>query len=383
MFGSIVTYLATAPSPIVKSPPSGPQLEEETQDKEAGTSDRHVKSLIITRFISAVKALKRKNSVAIKDEFADLSIKTKNILKQSNITIIDFKLRLRILCGDVPDFDDFDKIFDYYVKSEEWSHMNSDVLCQLIEKFGDNELKKLKKEFEEKKAGYLVATKISDYITMNTVSNESNFTGGRRRSSKGYRDQLKIKLKLEVNISKLTLKYITDLWKNLKCLNLPKIYLILDSIVSGSLWVTWSITLPHIASEFQDKVKHPEALKFFKDNLIVQVLLNGQCLYSANGEELTDSVKSCASVFSPSGSIDEDVTTNTEPFRSKVWSNKRSAICICNNLSQAISATSLVTVTTVPASLIVESQSFELSKTPQFDETMCRQAGRPELIMLK
>ena len=59
-----------------------------------------------------MKVLKRKNSFVIKDEFADLSIETKNILKQSNVTIIDFKLRLRILCGDVPDLDDFDKIFD-------------------------------------------------------------------------------------------------------------------------------------------------------------------------------------------------------------------------------------------------------------------------------
>ena len=265
-----------------------------------------------------MKVLKRKNSFVIKDEFADLSIETKNILKQSNVTIIDFKLRLMILCGDVPDLDDFDKIFAYYVNSAEWSHMNSDVLCQLIERFGDKKLKKLKKEFEEKKAGYLVATKISDYITKNTVSNQSNCTGGRRRNSKGYRDQLKMKLKLEVNISTLTLKYITDLWKKLAYLNLPNIYLILDSIVGGSLWVTWSITLPRIASEFQDKVKHPEALKFFKDNLIVQVILNGQCLYSANGEELTDSMKSSASVFSPSGSIGE----HTEPFKKKVWSNK-------------------------------------------------------------
>ncbi len=265
-----------------------------------------------------MKALKRKNSFVIKDEFADLSIETKNILKRSNVTIIDFKFRLKILCGYVPDLDDFDKIFDYYVNSAEWSHMNSDVLCQLIERFGDEKLKKLKKEFEEKKAGYLVATKISDYITNNTVSNQSNCTRGRRRSSKGYRDQLKMKLKLEVNISTLTLKYITDLWKKLAYLNLPNIYLILDSIVGGSLWVTWSITLPRIASEFQNKVKHPEALKFFKDNLIVQVILNDQCLYSANGEELTDSMKSSASVFSPSRSIGEHTEKKVQ-----LWSNKR------------------------------------------------------------
>ncbi len=65
---SIVKRLATPPSPIVyrgtdqyppkhidieeryittRSPPSGPQLEEETKDNKAGTSDRHVKSLII------------------------------------------------------------------------------------------------------------------------------------------------------------------------------------------------------------------------------------------------------------------------------------------------------------------------------------------------
>ncbi len=267
-----------------------------------------------------IKALRRKNSIVIKDEFADLFIETKNILKQSSVTIIDFKLRLRMLGRDVPDFDDFDKIFAHYVNNEEWSHMNSDVLCQLIERFGDEKLKKLRKEFEEKKAGYLAATKISDYITKNKnkVSNQSNFPRGRRRSSKGYRDELKMKLKLEVNISTLTLKYITDLWKKLAYLNLPDINLILDSIVGGSIWVTWSITLPRIASEFQNKVKNPEALKFFKDNLIVQVILNGRCLYSANGEKLTDSITSYASVFSPSGSIDED--------GKKVWSNKLSAI---------------------------------------------------------
>ncbi len=57
--------------------------------------------------------------------------------------------------------------------------MNSDVLCQLIEKFGDEKLKKLRKEFEDKKAGYLATTKISDYITKNEVLNQSNCTRGR------------------------------------------------------------------------------------------------------------------------------------------------------------------------------------------------------------
>ncbi len=30
----------------IRSPPSSPQLEEETKDNKAGTSDRHVKSLL-------------------------------------------------------------------------------------------------------------------------------------------------------------------------------------------------------------------------------------------------------------------------------------------------------------------------------------------------
>ena len=82
-----------------------------------------------------------------------------------------------------------------------------------------------------------------------------------------------------MNISGKTLKYIENLWSRLSYLGLPKIGVILDSIIDGSIHIFWTILLPIIALNFRKKATQPGAAEFFKKNRIVQVTLNDDCIY--------------------------------------------------------------------------------------------------------
>ena len=247
------------------------------------------------------------NIGAIKHHFSNFVAKVESGLVKSNIDFTHFKCYLRHYDPGCPDFDDVSSYFQFFTANKKWNYMNSHHLCEIVHTFGDSTLIKAEKEYKERRSAYLANIAISEYMEdkeklSRIVTKKGSASRKRRRSSREYRD--KLSLKLEVSITTTTMKYIEDLWDRLSYLHLPKIGVILDDIICGSVWVVWLITLPTIAIEVRKNAKQLHSVEFFKNNKIVQVYFCDECLYSAEGEEPSDFIN----IFqlSTSDSIEED-----------------------------------------------------------------------------
>ncbi len=206
------------------------------------------------------------------------------------------------------DLVDMAAIISKLIKSREWNYLNCDHLCEIVKDYGNRKMKKAEEKYRQQYDHFLCTTKLEDYLALNTTdvftdSKNRSLLKGKRRSSSEYRNRLSFKLK--VDVSKETLMYIEELWKRARHHGLPKVGVVLDNIYNGCVEVCWIILHPNIALEFKKKAVLPEAVEFYKENKIIRVLLNEDCLYSTT-EDLTASVSSDVFKLPTSESIEEE-----------------------------------------------------------------------------
>ena len=206
-----------------------------------------------------------------------------------------FKDFLGFYYKEIPNLnlEDIEGVFQLFINNGYWDYLNFDFLSEAVSTFTDAALKRAEREYQDRVSAYMATVKIAEFISQekdklrqHQANKQITLSTARKRSESQYRETLS--MKLNVNIGSKTLKYIEELWKKLSFLNLPKIGVVLDCIVDKCIWVMWIIFIPSICNKIQLKARTSDAAKFFKENGIVQVFLNTECLYIADGEDKTE-----------------------------------------------------------------------------------------------
>ena len=129
--------------------------------------------------------------------------------------------------------------------------------------------------------------------------------------------KLTVELRLERDISELTLLYAEKLWKALmKEFHLPPLTAVMDKIVEGSLSITWLI-LPHIVEKI--RATYFKSVEFFQQRNIIRIVLYsddrdfGLLLY--DDESMVSTHNLTFDLIVPTSSLPLQVTGSTPLFR--------------------------------------------------------------------
>ena len=246
-----------------------------------------------------VNTIRHKNSISIKHHFSQFVSKIRKHLTENSVDAASFRDFLKVCYKELPDLnlEDVDGVFEYFISNGYWDHNSHHFLSEAIETLSDPTFKEEEKKYQDHISGYFATEKISSFIFQEKdklarfqANRNRKWSTARKRSGREYRDQLAVKWEV-MNVETKTLKYVEDLWGKLSYLGLPKIGVVLDCIVYGSVWIVWIIIIPSISEEVRQIARQTKTVKFFEDNKIVQVFLNNECLYIAAGEDKNDFTK--------------------------------------------------------------------------------------------
>ena len=152
--------------------------------------------------------------------------------------------------------DDLDTIFDTITESWLWRYDHYGPLEELAETFlpEDDPARTQVTEYKSQLTGFYATTRIIDFVKLNELAEDLEEIPDRVFSPKKYNShyqKLTVKLRLDRDVSELSLEYVAKLWKALaKEFHLPPLTVIMDKIVEGSLRITWLI-LPHIIDKIR------------------------------------------------------------------------------------------------------------------------------------
>ena len=128
---------------------------------------------------------------------------------------------------------------------------------------------KRKLEYEQELAGYVLVTRMKDYLNAEIQQNEQS-----ESSPKLLHELL---LKLRANVTEKTLTYVDELWKSLvRLVKLPVTALIFHKIAEGCVEITWF--LPCHLTEFTIRQLR-ESIDYFQQQNILRVTIAGRCVY--------------------------------------------------------------------------------------------------------
>ena len=177
----------------------------------------------------------------------------------------------------------FSELFRALSASKLWNYDDCGPLESIISEYlpDDAIVKALSSHYNDQLTGFRAATNLADYIKMSKFENSEQDPHQSLRVDfykPNYR-KLSVCLKLgQRKVSAITLTYVDELWRSLaKVFILPSLTAIIDSIIEGSLKVTWLI-LPQIAEKII--AKFSKAVKFFRDHDIIQVAIDDDILYN-------------------------------------------------------------------------------------------------------
>ena len=241
-------------------------------------------------------------------------MKIRKYLTENSVStdVEQFKHFLGMHYKEIPDLnlEDIEDVFQLFINNGYWDYLNFDFLSEAISTFTDATLKRAESEYQDRVSAYMATVKIAEFISQEKdklnqhQANKQTPSTARKRSESQYRERLS--MKINVNVGSKTLKYVEDLWKKLSYLNLPKIGVVLDCIVDKCIWVMWIIFIPSICDKIQRKARASDAVEFFKKNEIVQVFLNTECLYIADGEDKMELSRKIVRQSSSIDSIEEE-----------------------------------------------------------------------------
>ena len=180
---------------------------------------------------------------------------------------------------------DFSVMFANLTKQKMWTYQHCSPLEMLTEKFlhDDQDVQDMIKRYKGELSGFLLATKLIEYVTLNPLSDEEMEEEEDlplpKLTKKQYRS-LKVVLNLDTRkISELSLNYVHELWEKFADdFDLPLLTTIINKIVIGSLEITWLI-LQHIAEIIELKSKTPKAVRFFRNHDIVLLQVDNVTVY--------------------------------------------------------------------------------------------------------
>ena len=184
---------------------------------------------------------------------------------------------------DIPCFSEFSAMFMSLTKHKVWTYQHHSPLEVLTENFlrDDHVIQDKIVKYKGDFSGFLVATKLIEYIKLNHLLSEEEeediplpkFT------KKQYRS-LKVVLNLDARkISELSLNYVHELWEKLaEEFDLPSLTAVVKKLVDGSLEITW-LVLHSVVKKIMLRSKTSSSVKFYREHQIVLLVVDDIVLY--------------------------------------------------------------------------------------------------------
>ena len=234
--------------------------------------------------------LAKKNLQMIKDKFASVLALAHRVLQGKGIDMSNFQLFLT--AQYLPEEDDNDaraidpsKFVDEVLGTSQsvseilqsllvhrlLNYKNFDILRSMINHYASDEIEMKTKldEYEQELAGYVLATKMKDYLNAEIQQSELSEPDSK------LLHQLSVKVK--ANVTERTLKYVSDLRDSLAYrVNLPVTAVLFHKIARGCIEITW--LLPCHLTEFTIRRLH-ENTNYFQQENILRVTIGGRCVY--------------------------------------------------------------------------------------------------------
>ncbi len=186
-------------------------------------------------FTHAVNSFRHENLLLIKHYFTEFVSIVQSGLKKNKVSVEDLLMVLKVHYNHKPALKNIDKLVTYLLERSYWDYYQCDQLYLIVDLFGDDAMKKAMKEFEQHKESYVVGALFIDFVAKNNVLSDASVRGrsstSHKMQSKEYCDRLSVMLSTQVR--KSSLDYVESLWKRLSYFGLPKVGVILDSIVAG------------------------------------------------------------------------------------------------------------------------------------------------------
>ena len=225
----------------------------------------------------------------IKKQFVALSQKVQSALESRQVNVDDVcSFLVRYFSRD--DWiqnqrpSSFTELFEALSVFKLWNYNHYSPLELVSSQFlsGDADVKALFSGYKGELSGFYTATELANYIKLSEFE-DSEQDPHQLLPVDIYKvaDYRKLKVKLNLGqrkLSAITLSYVDELWRSLaEEFDLPSLTAVIDSIIKGSLEVTWLI-LPHFAEKII--AKSTKAVKFFRDHDIIQVAIDDDILYN-------------------------------------------------------------------------------------------------------
>lgn len=206
-------------------------------------------------------------------------------LQQNEFDVREFRLYIiaRFRPGVfVPDSTDFGELFEAITRNGLWDYMNYEPLEDVVQHFGDEQMKDWVEEYKAYLAGFKACTKLVNYIR--NVESDSSFDESDteqptipKQAKYDRRYYRKLSLRLKVKMTDKSLSYIYDIWSSVsQFFLLPPLSALLDCICKGSITVVWLVPTS-IVPQFLKRID--QARNFFQQHSIASFVLDGHCLY--------------------------------------------------------------------------------------------------------
>ena len=265
--------------------------------------------------------LAKENLQKIKFKYASLLSLALSMLQRKNIDMSIFRVFLAALYlpeGDSNDAREINpsrfivevlgtahslsEIFELLMMKGLLSYKNFYVLRSIINHYAsdDTEMKEKLSEYEQALAGYVLVTKMQDYLDAELQQGEQS------KPDPKLFDELSVKVK--ANVTEKTLKYVSELWDSLTYqVKLPVTALPFHRVAKGCVEITW--LLPFHLTRFATR-QLQESTDYFRKENIIRMTIARRCVYdellpvqeSARKEE-TDPGKKVTTTYIYTGKV--------------------------------------------------------------------------------
>ena len=228
----------------------------------------------------------RKSEAKIIASFANLVDQVLSTLKTVDIDMERFPVFMANLfpgiLQHVATSESVSKYFAYVSDNQLWTYSHYWPVESIAEKFAsvDPQVNHLIVNYKRELAAFNATTSLVDYIAKckdraakPDIPLEINY------DSEYYET---LSLRLNTQVTSKTLEYIDKIWRDIaEFFILPSLSALLDSVVAGSLVITWHI--PHdFAMKIREKVRGAEAEEFFGKHDIIEVKLDEEVVYQCD-----------------------------------------------------------------------------------------------------
>ena len=267
----------------------------------------------------------------IRSQFSLLVIKVRSAMQHNKVNALDVhQFLVTYFEGEcsIPEVPDFTKIFNAMTTTKLWRYDHYGALEDVAESFlpeGDPVRARVT-EYKSQLNGFYATTSIIDFVKLNELEDREEIPNRAFSPKKynGHYQKLTVELRLNRDMSEVTLGYVDNLWTLLmKEFRLPPLTAVIDKIVEGSLRITWLI-LPHIIEKI--KATYFKSVEFFQQHSIIRISLygdggddDGLILYDEGW--IVSAHKLTSDPVIPTSSLPLQITGSTPLFRASFAGN--------------------------------------------------------------